>query len=104
MNTRIAQAATAAALAVVATTVPTIGTAHAASNGGCPSGYTVMAVADLAPQGYQVPGAVDDPTSGVKSFGRAGNGDGRVCALALGNRTTPWGGQLYNFWDNTLAT
>ena len=61
-----------------------------------------MAVADLAPQGYRVPGQVDDPSSGVKSFGSPGNGDGYVCAQEIGNRTTPWGGQLYQFWDNVL--
>jgi hypothetical protein len=67
---------------------------------GCPTSYTVMAVADLAPQGYQVPGMVDDPTSGIKSYGRPGNGDGLVCAKAIGPQTTSWGGQLYEFWDN----
>jgi hypothetical protein len=67
---------------------------------GCPTSYTVMAVADLAPQGYQVPGMVDDPTSGIKSYGRPGNGDGLVCAKAIGPQTTWWGGQLYEFWDN----
>jgi len=68
---------------------------------GCPNGYSLIAVADLGPN-YQVPGRVDDPTSGILSFGRAGNGDGFVCAVQLGNRTTPWGGPIYNFWDNTL--
>jgi hypothetical protein len=69
---------------------------------GCPNGYSAVAVAFLASQGYQVPGQVDDPTSGINSFGRPGNGDGYVCAQEIGNRTTPWGGQLYQFWDNTL--
>jgi hypothetical protein len=68
---------------------------------GCPMSYSVLAVADLAPQGYQVPGLVDDPDSGIKSFGRLGNKDGLVCAKAIGPQTTPWGGQLYEFWDNT---
>jgi hypothetical protein len=69
---------------------------------GCPAGYDLLSVAVLAPQGYRVPGQVDDPNSGVRSFGSLGNGDGWVCAVALGSRTTPWGGQIYNFWDNTL--
>ena len=71
---------------------------------GCPNGYSLMAVADLAPLGYRVPGQVDDPTSGIKSFGHAGNDDGLVCAQEIGPQTTTWGGQLYSFWDNTLAT
>jgi hypothetical protein len=61
-----------------------------------------MAVSDLAPQGYRVPGRLDDPSSGIRSFGSLGNGDGFTCAQEIGNRTTPWGGQLYQFWDNTL--
>jgi hypothetical protein len=101
MRTRNAHRLAATTLGVLSLTVPAIGAAQASTNG-CPRGYALMAVADLAPQGYQVPGAVDDPTSGILSFGRAGNGDGNVCALPLGNQTTPWGGQLYNFWDNTL--
>jgi hypothetical protein len=76
----------------------------AAPTNGCPDGYQLLAVSDLAPQGYQVPGKVDDPTSGIRSFGRFGNGDGLVCAVPLGNQLTPWGGQVYNFWDNTLGS
>ncbi|MCW2572901.1 MAG: hypothetical protein JWO88_2959 [Frankiales bacterium] len=50
-----------------------------------------------------MPGIVDDPTSGVRSFGRPGNGDGFICGVPLGNQT--WiNGQIYNFWDNTLHT
>lgn len=69
---------------------------------GCPPTYDVLVVADLTEQGYRVPAQVDDPSSGVLSFGKAGNGDGLVCAHPSGNQTTSWGGQIYNFWDNTL--
>ena len=102
MNVRTAQRAlasvvgTAAALAVLGSPA-----GAAPSRDGCPQGYEVLAVADLAPQGYRVPGQVDDPSSGLRSFGRPGNGDGLVCAKAIGSQTTPWGGQLYEFWDNT---
>ena len=81
----------------------TVATAQAGgSPGGCPKGYAVMSVSDLATLGYQVPGQVDDPNSGIKSFGRLGNGDGFVCAQEIGHQTTTFGGQLYEFWDNTL--
>jgi hypothetical protein len=77
--------------------------AGAAPSASCPSGYELKSVAPLHAEGYRVPDQVDDPNSGVQSFGRPGNGDGFVCAVPLGNQTTPWGGQVYNFWDNTLA-
>ena len=83
---------------------PTATAQAGAPANGCPNGYTLMAVADLAPQGYRVPGQVDDPSSGIKSFGHVGNNDGLVCAQEIGPQTTSWGGQLYNFWDNTLAS
>jgi hypothetical protein len=76
----------------------------AAPASGCPAGYDLKSVTVLEGQGYQVPGQVDDPTSGIRSFGSVGNDDGWVCAVRLGNQTTPWGGQVYNFWDNTLRT
>ena len=78
--------------------------AHAAGQpvNGCPNGYQLLAVADLAPQGYRVPGRLDDPNGDLTSFGQHGNGDGYVCAQEVGDRTTPWGGQLYQFWDNSL--
>ena len=87
-------------VAASAVTAPPVSAAQPST--GCPGGYSLLAVADLAPQGYQVPGEVDDPTSGIKSFGQPGNGDGYVCAQEIGHQTTPWGGQLYQFWDNTL--
>lgn len=104
MRTRNARRAVATTLGVVAAGFAAVGPAAAdPSSSGCPAGYSVLAVADLAPQGYQVPSQVDDPESGIVSFGQLGNGDGLVCAVALGNQTTPWGGQVYNFWDNTLS-
>lgn len=69
---------------------------------GCPRGYTLLSVADLTAQGYRVPLKVDNPNSGILSFGRPGNGDGYICAVAVGNQTTPFGTQLYQFFDNTL--
>lgn len=70
---------------------------------GCPNGYQLLAISDLLAVGpYHVPGVVDDPTSGVLSFGRPGNGDGFVCGVPLGDKQTPFGGQVYNFFDNTL--
>ena len=41
-------------------------------------------------------GILDDPASG-------GNGDGFVCGIPLGNRATPSGNQLYEFFDNQFA-
>lgn len=77
--------------------------AHAtAPADGCPRGYDLLSVSALSAQGYRVPAQLDDPAGGILSFGRPGNGDGSVCAVALGNQTSSFGGQLYNFWDNTL--
>jgi hypothetical protein len=50
---------------------------------GCPSAYQMLSVQALSSQGYRAPAQVDSPTSGVRSFGRAGNGDGLVCGLPL---------------------
>jgi hypothetical protein len=69
---------------------------------GCPAGYQLLSVSALSAQGYKVPALVDSPTSGIRSFGQPGNGDGWVCGVQLGNRLTPFGGPLYNFTDNTL--
>ena len=103
MNRRLAGrvAATALGLAAAGSTITPPALAGAPTTG-CPNGYAVMSVAALAEQGYRVPGQVDDPTSGVSSFGSAGNGNGLVCAQEIGNRTTTWGGQLYQFWDDVL--
>lgn len=70
---------------------------------GCPSGYQLLAINDLLALGpYHVPSLVDDPSSGILSFGQPGNGDGFVCGVPLGGKQTPWGSQVYNFFDNTL--
>jgi hypothetical protein len=103
MHAHLGRRVATALLAAAAASAVALPAAHAGpQQTGCPNGYTVMAVADLAPDGYLVPGLVDDPTTGVKSFGRLGNNDGFICAQAIGHQTTPWGGQLYQFWDNTL--
>lgn len=103
MNARIIRRTTTIAVGLSAVMAGSVVTAQAgSSNSGCPSGYTVMAVADLTALGYHVPAQVDDPNSGIKSFGRLGNGDGLVCAQEIGPQTTSFGGQLYEFWDNTL--
>jgi hypothetical protein len=56
-------------------------------------GALLLDVAELLALGYRVPGILDDPANG-------GNGDGFVCGVALGNKTTPFGGQVYLFSDN----
>ena len=61
-------------------TGPALATAPSA---GCPAGYQLLSVQSLTAQGYKAPAEVDDPTSGVESFGRPGNGDGFVCGRAL---------------------
>jgi hypothetical protein len=101
MNPRTRTAARSLALGVTLSTVAVATSAvpaAASAATGCPKGYQTMAVAGLAPQGYRVPGQMDV----LGSFGQAGNRDGLVCAVALGNQTTTWGGQLYNFMDNSL--
>ena len=105
MNARHIRRAVVVSLGLLAASVGPMATANADRPAtGCPVSYTVMAVADLAQQGYQVPGMVDDASSGIKSYGHLGNGDGLVCAKAIGPQTTTWGGQLYEFWDNALAS
>jgi hypothetical protein len=69
---------------------------------GCPAGYQLLSVQTLTAEGYKVPALVDSPTSGVKSFGRPGDGDGWVCGHQLGNQLTPFGLPVYNFIDNQL--
>ena len=94
---------TVAAVAVAAAILPAA-PAQAAGVTGCPPAYEVMSVAPLQALGYQVPAAVDSPTSGIRSFGHAGNGNGSVCALPLGNQTWGDGLQIYNFLDDTLRS
>jgi len=103
MNIRNAQAAAATAALSAAMMLVAGPAVAAAPTNGCPSGYDLVSVASLAALGYQVPGIVDDPESGVLSFGQAGNGDGWVCARTLGNLTGSLG-QIYNFMDNQLPS
>ena len=101
----IMRAVTAALLAGGVGLAAAIPASAAPPSNGCPSGYRLLAISDLLAVGpYHVPGLVDDPTSGVLSFGRPGNGDGYVCGVPLGDKQTPFGGQVYNFFDNTLLT
>jgi hypothetical protein len=76
--------------------------AAAPPSNGCTPGYELLVVADLTAQGYRVPAMVDDPNSGLLSFGQPGNGDGLICARRLGNQLTPFGAPIYNFMDNGL--
>jgi hypothetical protein len=77
--------------------------AHAmAPVGGCPSGYKILSVRQLTEQGYQMPARVDDPNSGVLSYGKPGNGNGTVCGVKLGGQVTSFGGPVYNFMDDQL--
>lgn len=59
-------------------------------------------MATLASEGYRVAVEVDSPTSGVRSHGQPGNGDGFVCGVQLGNRVTHFGLPFFNFIDDTL--
>jgi hypothetical protein len=54
-------------------------------------GILLLEVGSLTEAGYRAPAAIDE----------AGNRDGFVCAIPLGDRTTPRGTQLYEFYDNT---
>ncbi|HEX9041664.1 MAG TPA: hypothetical protein VF838_11640 [Trebonia sp.] len=101
-----------AAVVAVGSAIAAAGTAAASPTpSGCPAGYQLLSVASLTLEGYRVPAELDSPTSGVVSHGLGngqswvqspGDGDGLVCGRALGNQTTPWGGQLYDFVDNQL--
>ena len=108
MNTRLARIATVTAVASAAAVMLTAGPSAAAPPSGCPGGFQLLSVGALSALGYQVPGRVDDPSSGLRSFGRAGNGNGWVCAVPLGNQT--WSSdvasdlQIYDFMDDTLRT
>ncbi len=75
----------------------------AGPTGGCPSGFRIFSVAALAAEGYEMPGRIDDSSSGVLSYGRPGNDNGLVCGVKLGRGlTTSWGGPIYNFIDDQL--
>jgi hypothetical protein len=97
---------TTATLAAATTASAVILAAPAQAGGAarCPTGYQLVSVAELTDLGYQVPSLVDDPTSGVRSFGQPGNGNGWVCAVPLGNQTFGGDLQIYNFLDDTLRS
>ena len=102
MTSLPARAAMAVAVACIAAAAAPLTPASADPPAtGCPRGYELLSVGPLAEAGYGVPGMVDSPTSGIRSFGQPGNDDGFICAVRLGNRTGG-GLQIYNFWDNTL--
>ncbi|MEN8238467.1 MAG: hypothetical protein ABFR53_04600 [Actinomycetota bacterium] len=66
---------------------------------GCPTGKALTGVEYLTEMGYGVPGYIDDIANG-------GNGDGYVCARALGDgwfQVFPDATveTIYNFSDNT---
>lgn len=91
----------------VAITTATVGLPSGAAlagapTNGCPAGFQLLSVATLLSLGYHVPALVDSPSSGIKTFGQPGNGDGFVCAIKQGNQVTLSGLQLYNFFDNQL--
>ncbi|MEO5746245.1 MAG: hypothetical protein ABIQ53_16890 [Terracoccus sp.] len=88
--------------ALLAGSVLATGTAASAQppTNGCPDGFVLWTVADHLAAGYHLPVLVNDPLSGVRSFGRPGNGDDYVCARLVG--VTENGSPLYEFIDNTL--
>ena len=92
-----------AGLAAASCLVATAPAQADAPDNGCPPTYELLTVSVLTAAGYGIPAALDDPNGPFLSFGSPGNGDNTVCALPLGNRTTPEGLQIYNFWDNTLV-
>lgn len=101
MNARTASLA--AGLLVVAGLSATAGPAAAAApDNGCPRGYLALSVTELSALGYRIPAQMDDPDSGLLSYGLPGNGDGWVCGVPLGNQVGGNGHQLYNFMDDSL--
>ncbi|HEX6324934.1 MAG TPA: hypothetical protein VFZ72_00050 [Jiangellaceae bacterium] len=96
----VAAVAAAAALPVVAFPL-TVAPAHG-TGVQCPDGFELASVTALVSAGYVVAGSIDDPSSGVESYGRPGNGNGWLCTRAMGNKTTHFGGQYYLFTDDGL--
>lgn len=94
-------AAVAAATLLAAAFQSTVAPAHA-TDVRCPDGFDLASVTALVSAGYVVAGSVDDPSSGVESYGRPGNGNGWLCTRAMGNKTTHFGGQYYLFSDDGL--
>lgn len=76
----------------------------AAPSSGCPRGFDVANVADLAALGYRIPGIVDDPANTYGFGHQPGNGDGFVCARLVGKADPTTGQLLYQFFDNTLPS
>ena len=104
MNVRTASLATSLlVLAGVAGLAGITGSAAAAApTNGCPAGYDLLSVSQLTGFGYGVPARIDDPDSGLLSYGRPGNGDGWVCGVVMGNQLAFPGHPLYNFMDDSL--
>ena len=102
MNRSLLRLGTAVLTPAAALAVTAAPAGAAAPTNGCPKGYTLLSVGALATEGYQVPGQVDSSASGLKTFGNAGNDDGWVCGVKLGNRLTGFGAPIYNFLDNQL--
>lgn len=96
----IAAVVTAATLSLGAIPM-TIAAAHGTETG-CPGGFDLDSVTALVSAGYDVADRVDDPASGIESYGRPGNGNGWLCTRAMGNQTTHFGGQYYLFIDDGL--
>jgi hypothetical protein len=95
------------AAVVAAATLPLaiLSTTVAAAHGTemrCPDGFELASVTAMVSAGYVVAAGVDDPSSGVESYGRPGNGNGWLCTRAMGNKTTHFGGQYYLFTDDGL--
>ena len=100
MRTLIAPAGLTAAVLLTALAAPAQAVAPSA---GCPSGFQRLEVAPLTSAGYRVPALVDSPDQNL-SFGHvAGNGNGFVCAVPLGNQQFD-GLQIYNFFDDSLLS
>ena len=102
MNRTLLRLGTAVLAPAAALSVAAAPADAAAPSDGCPAGYTLLSVGALWTEGYRVPSQVDSATSGYRSFGRAGNDDGWVCGVQMGNQVTGWGGPSSNFLDNQL--
>ena len=91
------------ALAILPIAVSTLAVAPAHGSGlRCPDGFELASVTAMVSAGYVVADRVDDPSSGVESYGRLGNANGWLCLRAMGNKTTHFGGQYYLFTDDGL--
>ncbi len=101
MNVRhLARVASTCALLAGSVLATSTAASAQAPTSGCPHGFFLWSVAEHLADGYHLALIVDDPRSGVQSFGQAGNGDGWVCAHLLG--VTENGRSLYEFFDDVL--